>query len=420
MQAGETETDAARPRTLATYDPSFGETDLSESRLRWAGGNTFLAGTAVIVLAVCSIVLFAAITPIFGLRPNAAPTLAAAPVTLTATQLSPAIFTNTARPTVFLATVTPGTPTAIPTPIPSETPTQGPCSQQVQPNDSLIAIVARCGHRDYSTLLQVVLDLNNLSNPNQLQIGQTILVPWPTPTFDPNATGPPSPEGQSETTSSEIVSADLSARSSLRIPPTETLLPGVMWHRVQPNENIIIIAYNYGANLRTLSELNPEVTFSQCDFGLGSGGPNCIVQLYEGQLIRVPAPTPTPTIQPTPSGSETPTPSPTPTFNLPTALSPSDRAFFAKTEIITLRWVGTGSLGDGEAYLVTMTDLAANITYTATTTDLFFIVPEGWHNPGNGRHDYRWTISVVRVDQPDRPYSITEPRQFTWQGRGNS
>jgi hypothetical protein len=69
---------------------------------------------------------------------------------------------------------------------------------------------------------------------------------------------------------------------------------------------------------------------------------------------------------------------------------------------------------------VTITDLAANITYTETTTDLFFIVPDEWHNSGEGRHDYRWTISVVQVDQPDRPYSVTEPRQFTWQGRGNS
>ncbi|MBL8155490.1 MAG: LysM peptidoglycan-binding domain-containing protein [Anaerolineae bacterium] len=417
---GETQNDAPEPRTPAGYDPVFGETDLSENRLRWAGINYFLAGTGVALLAVCGVILFLAVAPVFNSRPGAAPTLAVAPITLTATQPQSAMITNTARPTLFLATVTLGTPTATPSAIPSETATQGPCNQQVQPNDSLIAIVARCGHRDYSTLLQVVLDLNNLSDPNQIQIGQTILVPWPTPTFDPNATATSTPEGQSEITGSEVVSADLSAGSSLRIPPTETLLPGVVWHRVQANENIIIIALTYGANLRTLSELNPEVTFSQCDFGLGTGGPNCIVQIFEGQLIRVPAPTPTPTIQPTPSGSETPTASPTPTFNLPTALSPSDRAFFSNAEIVTLRWIGTGSLGDGEAYLVTMTDLAANITYTATTTDLFFIVPEEWHNPGDGRHDYRWTISVIQVDQPDRPYSVTEPRQFTWQGRGNS
>lgn len=416
---GEIQTGTPESRTPATYDPIFGETDLSENRLRWAGVNTFLVGTAVVLLAVCGVILFVVVSPTFNSRPGTAPTLAVAPVTLTETQPVSAMITNTARPPLLLPTVTLGTPTMTPTAIPSETPTQGPCSQQVQPNDSLIAIVARCGHRDYSTLLQTVLDLNNLTDPNQIQIGQTILVPWPTPTFDPNATATPTPEGQSETTGSAVVSADLSG-SSLRIPPTETLLPGVIWHRVQANENIIIIAVAYGANLRTLSELNPEVTFSQCDFGLGTGGPNCTVQIYEGQLIRVPAPTPTPTIQPTPSGSETPTPSPTPTFNLPTALSPSDRAFFSKSEIVTLRWIGTGSLGEGEAYQVRMTDLAANITYTATTTDLFFIVPDDWHNPDDGRHDYQWTVSVIRVDQPDRPYSVTEPRQFTWQGRGNS
>jgi hypothetical protein len=202
--------------------------------------------------------------------------------------------------------------------------------------------------------------------------------------------------------------------------PTETLLPGITWHEVQPDENILIIAYNYGADLKVLSELNPEITFSQCDFGSGSGGPNCIVQLYIGQQIRVPAPTPTPTLSVTPSGSETPTPSATPTFNAPSPLNPTDRAFFRKDEIITLRWVTSGSLGPGQSYLVRAEDQTANITYTATTRELYFIVPEEWHIQDGTRHDFVWTISVIDDNNPDNPYFITQPRLFTWQGQGES
>jgi hypothetical protein len=155
----------------------------------------------------------------------------------------------------------------------------------------------------------------------------------------------------------------------VRLVPTATLQPGVAWHTVIKDENIIMIAVEYGATLRVLSELNPEITFSQCDFGLGTGGENCVVQLYEGQQVRVPAPTPTPTIQPSPNGNETPTPTATATFNAPTALSPSDRAFFTKDALVTLRWVATGSLGPGQAYLVRVIDETANKSYEATSQD---------------------------------------------------
>jgi hypothetical protein len=265
----------------------------------------------------------------------------------------------------------------------------------------------------------VVTELNELEDPSRIQIGQHILVPWPTPTTDPNATAVP--ESTDETTSTNEAVAGETTRSGGIMPrPTETLLPGITWHEVQPDENILSIAYIYKADLKVLSELNPEVTFSQCDFGSGSGGPNCIVQLSIGQRIRVPAPTPTPTLSPTPSGSETPTPSATPTFNAPSPLNPADRAFFRQDEMITLRWVTSGSLGPGQSYLVRAEDQTAKTTYTATTRELYFIVPEAWRSRDGKRHDFRWTISVVDDNNPDNPYFTTQPRLFTWQGRGES
>src|SRR5690606_25896060 len=56
------------------------------------------------------------------------------------------------------------------------------------------------------------------------------------------------------------------------VTPTPTLQPGIAFHTVQSNENIIVIGTQYGANVEILSQLNPEIAFSQCDFGLDFGG----------------------------------------------------------------------------------------------------------------------------------------------------
>lgn len=413
----------ANVRSSTDYNFQFGETDLSEKYLQWRGGSYLLGGILILVSLICVGELLLAGISLFNRLVNVSPAATILPGSLAPAPTlnsGPIIATNTPRPTLFLATVTPAPATATYTQTPTATPTQGPCAQQVQPNDDLYAIVYRCGYRNYETIINEVIALNNLADPAQIQPGQVILVPWPTPTPDPNAAPATAPaEDNAESAIGLANSPENSAAAAAGAPaPTETLQTGVMWHRVVRNENILAIAYNYGANLKILSELNPEVTFSQCDFGLGSGGPNCIVQLYEGQLIRVPAPTPTPTLSPTFSGSETPTPSATPTFNAPSLLSPGDRAFFRSDELVTLRWVATGSLGPDQAYLVQVEDQTAGLKFSTLTRDLAFIVPEAWHNQDAIRHDFIWAISVIDVQNPDQPYFTTEPRRFTWQGRG--
>jgi len=158
-------------------------------------------------------------------------------------------------------------------------------------------------------------------------------------------------------------------------PPTETLLPGVAWHLIQPNQSMVEIASIYRTSAEVLSYLNPEITFSQCDYGLDSGGPRCSVLLQAGQEMRVPAPTPTATLSLTPSGSETPTPSYTPTFNAPSLLSPSNRALYLRGDLITLRWVPTGSLASDESYLVRIRDVTTDAVFEAYTTQLYYLVP---------------------------------------------
>ncbi len=398
--------------------PEQGETDLLEVSLRWRGSTYLLAGGLVMGLLLCVGVGVLGMSRLLEQNMNTPDVL----TVTTVVQSSPTVNFVTNTPLVIFPTVTSTLFLPPPTETPTVTPTPGPCEQQVQAGDTLIAIVARCGHRDYSSLLQAVLDLNNLGDANQLQIGQTVLVPWPTPTIDPNQPPTSTPESQSggSMDSGGIAVAVVDPISGLRIPPTPTLIPGITLHQVRPDENILVIAVQYRTTLRVLSELNPEIQFAQCDFGLDSGGPGCTVQIGIGQQIRVPAPTPTPTLSPTPSGSETPTPTATPTFNMPMLIGPSDRAFFRSDELVTLRWLGTGILSADQTYRIQVDDITTGQSFTSDTTELSYVLPAAWQGNDASRHDYRWSVSLIDRDRPEEPYFVTESRQFTWQGRGEN
>ena len=416
--------EAVKPSNGKTrYDRRYGETDLLEGELR-RPSEVYLFGGLLVLIAVACVgaVAFVGVRWLF---PAAAPT----PVATTPSSSQPAIalITNTPMPSPVLATVTP------PPPTPSDTATPGPCEHKVVPGDDLISIAFACGHRSQD-VIPLILQMNNLSSPSMIQVGQTIFIPWPTATTDPNRAPPPTSAttaadaGTSSNTVAAFVTqtdsggagleiANVSTQAPPTVKPTATLLPGMMWYTVKPNENIVGIAFENNTDVQVLSQLNPEVAFSQCDFGNPAGGPECTVVIYAGQQIRVPAPTPTPTLSPTLSGSETATPTLTPTFNAPSALTPADRALFAKNDLITLRWVGSGTLSEGETYRVGVEDTTAGKTYTSDTTELSFILPSDWQGQDSQRHDYRWRVSVIRLDDPDHPYFTTEPRIFTWEGR---
>jgi hypothetical protein len=411
---------ASTPAGQAQYDQRYGETDLLESGQRSRGETMlFSALIGIVALACVGGLIFTAvrwILPAVGASPQPTPT-----AETVATQPAILIETNTPMPPPVLATVTPPPPTA------SNTPTPGPCTHVVAAGEDLIGIAMGCGHRSMD-VIPLILQMNNLTSAGMIQVGQELMIPWPTPTTDPNAAPVPTTDPAATQTGEEGGDSTASGAAALEIAslptsgpptarPTATLLPGVMWYVVQPNENIVSVAFENFTDVQTLSQLNPEITFSQCDFGNPAGGPECNVIIYAGQQIRVPAPTPTPTLSPTLSGSETATPTLTPTFNAPSALSPADRILFRNGELITLRWVGSGTLGEGETYRVRVEDLTSGQTYTADTTDLSYILPSDWQGKDGQRHDYSWTISVINLANPDRPYFTTEPRLFTWEGR---
>ncbi len=416
--------ETARPSTSAgkpQYDRRYGETDLLEGGRR-SRSEVYLFGGMVSVVALACVGVLVVLALRWLSPPSSTPTVT--PPTALASLPAVALETNTPLASPVLSTVTP------PPPPPTNTATPGPCTHVVKAGDDLISIAIGCGHHSMD-VMPLILEMNGLASAAMIHVGQEISVPWPTPTLDPNAAAQPT--GDTSASSAAQVADAGSAPTSAIIPglelasagtplpptgkPSATLLPGVMWHTVQSNENIMAIAFSNNTNVQVLSQLNPEITFSQCDFGNPAGGPECTVLIHAGQRIRVPAPTPTATLSPTLSGSETATPTLTPTFNAPSALTPADRALFRRDELITLRWVGSGTLDAGETYRVRVEDLTAGTVYSSDTTDLSFILPADWQGQDGQRHDYRWQVSVIKLDNPNQPIFTTEPRTFTWEGR---
>ena len=172
------------------------------------------------------------------------------------------------------------------------------------------------------------------------------------------------------------------------------------------------LPFRYGTDLKVLSELNPEVTFSQCDFGQASGGPSCVVMVFERQNLRVPAPTLTATLSPTPSGIATATP--TSIVNAPAAYSPPDSHNFASDELVTLRWVASGTLAAGETWRVIVESLSSGKDYSESTTRLSLVIPDAWKETATGWHGYRWRVQLVR--ESGVPIE-TAVRSFLWETR---
>lgn len=415
---------AARAASRHLGPDEYGETDLLEGSRRTGRETVWFIGLVTGLLLTCGLLIF--IPVLLSQRTQSedetqsaetavqASTLSATPNPLASSQPI-LISTNTMRPELALSTVTPAPPT------PTQSPTQGPCEVTVQAGDDLTSLAYGCGHRSLD-VLPLILDLNNMDSADMLQAGQALVIPWPTPEGGaPEA----APTANGETSGADTAVLVASSSESLvtvapTLFPTATLLSGLMWYVVQPNDSMVGIMYQYNTSAEVLSQINPEVPFSQCDFSEDSGGPSCTVLLQPGQMFRVPAPTPTPTLSPTPSGSETATPTATATFNAPALMSPNNRSLFDAGDIITLRWVTSGVLGIGENYQISVRDLTSGVEYQETTTEQFFIIPEAWQGADDRRHDFEWTVGVVTESDPTNVLYPTEPRLFTWESRGGT
>lgn len=400
------------------YDFRYGETDLFEGSVSSAARTYLVFGVTLLVGILIGGFGLAFVMGWFAPEETVVP----------ANEIA---ITDTPPPTFELPTVTLGPPTVTPTFTPSATftpsvtPTRSPCSITIQSGGSLIGAVTNCGHRSLD-VMPTVLALNGISNQSQVSVGQTILIPWPTNTPDPNATVTPEPTvvgslfgddtNTDDNTDGEVILVN-EAIDAFAATITPTLPAGIQWHYVQPQENLISIIVQYEADVKTLSELNREIDFARCDFGMRFGGPECIVQLSQGQQLRVPAPTPTPTYTPSPDPNATATPTPTATVNIPSVFSPADRAFFYENELVTLRWVPSATLRSGETYRVDVEDITTGETYIGFTQDIAFTVPLDWRGTSEVRHNYLWSVGIVSLEATDDVQFQTDPRSFVWEGQ---
>ncbi|MCY4064608.1 MAG: LysM peptidoglycan-binding domain-containing protein [Chloroflexi bacterium] len=174
-------------------------------------------------------------------------------------------------------TLTPtSTPTSTPTITPS--PTATPITYQIQPGDTLVNIA-----QQYGTTVDLLVAANNIPNPDQISVGQILLIPTAIP---------PTPAGN--------------LRPTVTLFPTDgpTLDPAVAtaappWYTiyvVQVGDTLDEIAREHGTTVQALVELNDIADPGRID---------------PGQEIKIPSPYPTPTLTPTATPQPTFTPLPT-------------------------------------------------------------------------------------------------------------
>ncbi|MCY3833209.1 MAG: LysM peptidoglycan-binding domain-containing protein [Chloroflexi bacterium] len=201
--------------------------------------------------------------------------------------------TPTPEPDAPSATPTP-TPTSTPTPTqtptptstPTPTPTATPITYQIQPGDTLVDIAAI-----YGTSAELLAAINNIANPNRIDVGQILLIPTaippsPTPSDTPSPTPPPTEEPPEEP-----------ARESIAQPTASAYVI----HVVQIGDTLDEIARDYNTTIAAVAQMN------------GIENPSLI---NPGQELRIPSangtPVATPDGPPTPTATNTPAPTPTP------------------------------------------------------------------------------------------------------------
>lgn len=314
-----------------------------------------------------------------------------------------ASLTPSPAPTVErIILITPTPPgTATPTTEPATpTMTPGPYEVTVAPGDTMSSILPRFGYLDFS-VLRALREINPDVNVDNLQVGQSLLIPRMTFT--------PTPPGYEAT---------ISMMATLGIRPPEELAANTQLtcHTVIEGESILSIAESYNTTLEIIARLNPEIPFTGCDFNNRSGGESCNPRINIGQCVQVPLPTPTPTLSPTPSGNETATP--TPTFAPPLIISPPDGVTI--TGAVTIQWISVGVLGADEYYYVEVTDTLLNTQFRQITKDTSLQLPTALIPTDGQIHPIAWVVTVVRRNQGGgyAPIGGVMPvRTFNWQSR---
>jgi len=274
----------------------------------------------------------------------------------------------------FTITTTP-TETGTPTAIPTETPLP-PFEYKVRSGETCGVIAA-----NFHINVQSIIVLNKLDSQCFVSIGQALLIPYPTATPAPPPTNIPNPATQTAQACDKV------------------------YYTVQENDTLSSISLSYNVPqdaIRFYNGLSSDNVFI---------GTTLTIPLCE--RFATPGPTPTATLPPP--------------YQAPSLLLPADGAAFTlANDVVTLQWASIGTLGDNEAYQISIEDITSGQgrPITEYVTDTKYIVPTSFRPTDNLAHVIRWWVTTVRqngVDDQGQPlYSsagaVSDKRVFTWVG----
>jgi LysM repeat protein len=315
----------------------------------------FIALLFVVVIGLCgALIAFQAESVRSVAEPTPRPTrdvLASSGLTATPTSLptEPPTETETPSPT--------NTPAPTNTPLPTNTP-RPPRFHNVETGESLIGISLRYGGITVDSIAEAnSLDLNN----PLIQVGQDIIIPWPSPT-------PPLQAIVAEVGEDKVLVDPSVCPPFYEIKEGDTLFQLAAVNRV-PLEAMLAINY-----LTIDSVLQP-------------GDVICIPNVEIGGILPpTPGPSPTPSLTPPPPGPRLLYPAPGATVENPAG-------------VVALQWLVVQDLAPDEYYMVEVTDLTAVDSYPRRgfTRQTSFQVPADWRADEAEEHEFRWRVSLVRV-----------------------
>ncbi|MFN8383380.1 MAG: LysM peptidoglycan-binding domain-containing protein [Anaerolineales bacterium] len=282
----------------------------------------------------------------------------------------------TGTPTETPTATIPPTNTLPATDIPTATP-QPPFDYTVAVGDNSCSQIAF----NFGISVQSIIITNNLPSTCPISVGQTLKIPYPTPTIPPPATNTP-------------LAVDATRQACETVPIT-----------VQENDTLSSISLNYAVPMDAIKQFN-GLTTDNVFLGQALSIPLCM-------RAATPGPTPTATLPPP--------------YPAPNLLLPADGAAFTlANDVVTLQWASVGVLRDGEAYQITVEDVTSSQTRRLTdyVTDTKYIVPTSFRPKDNVAHVLRWWVTPVRqtgVDDQGQPIwvasgAVSDKRVFTWVG----
>lgn len=291
------------------------------------------------------------------------------------------------------ATVTPTfTPTSTETPVPTLTPSLTPTpidTPTLQPErlhnlasgETLIGLAVR-----YRVSPESIAEVNGFTIESPIQEGQTLVIPWPTPT-------PPL----------QAVAVDVNGETVVADPAN------CERYEIQSGDSISVVSSRYGIDLPLLLAVN---RLAEGDI-LQPGDTVCIPEISYGELPPTPGPSPTPAPTRFPAGPE--------------LLYPiNDTVVTEDSAVIRLQWTAVKTLAPDEQYMVELVnaDNRDALAWRGFTRDNGFVVPYTWRPQEPESFTMQWRVAIVKVTgtRPDGLPLYTyggrfsDPATFVWLG----